>query len=521
MRTIVMLAVLAAWSAPARADDEIARGAVVRIEAKEIYVSLGSNRGVTSGAPLRIKRPIRLRHPITHELVQDWVPVGSASITQAGGEMSRAVLGELALEVKVGDIAEVLIDRPDAPRPVPERGPPPPPVDPATAEVLGEFSAQSGQSIDSRIAGWERYLSQHPGSRFSAGVRRELDELRGLRDQLAPPTAIQGAGQLATVSHDAPATARPGVQIPVVFVLDQPDRVASAYLHYRPAGAPTYRAVLLAREQGIYLRGVVPAEAVVPPGVEYFVEVSAPNGRSGLALGSPQAPIQVEVPAPTLLDKFAAQPGRSSVRMMFDGLDFRSLDNRSGDRTDHLYQATLDFTYWLGGAVESVGVGGGVYAGIGGLRDGVWTPQMAAPESAFHFGYADVEVGGDFVGVHLALGGQLIAGVGRDGFGLGGEGRVRIGQRTGTNLVFRGRTIDQVGYLSEVRFGTRPLAQLGLAVSVGATDQPTEGDTALVLGTELELFAIRNMTILARGSWEGRSVAHAGLGGGGGLAFNW
>jgi hypothetical protein len=323
------------------------------------------------------------------------------------------------------------------------------------------------------------------------------------------------------VAHEAPRTARPGAQIPLVFVLDQPDRVASAYLHYRPAGAPTYRALLLAREHGIYLRGVVPADAVASPGVEYFVEVSAPSGRSGLALGSPQTPIQVEVPAPPLLDRFAAQPGRSSVRMMFDTLDFRTLDARSGDRTDHLYQATLDFTYWLGSAVESVGVGAGVYSGIGGLRDGLWTSTMSAPEAAFHFGYADVEVGGRYEGVHLSAGGQLIAGVGRSGFGMGGELRVRLGDRTGTNLMFLGRTIDQVGFLSEVRFGTRPTRPLGLAVSVGATNQPTRGDTAVVLGTELELYAIRNMTVIARGSWEGRSVAHAGIGGGGGLAFNW
>ncbi|HEY6035010.1 MAG TPA: hypothetical protein VIV58_12140, partial [Kofleriaceae bacterium] len=80
---------------------------------------------------------------------------------------------------------------------------------------------------------------------------------------------------------------------------------------------------------------------------------------------------------------------------------------------------------------------------------------------------------------------------------------------------------DQVGWLSEIRFGTRPTAPLGVGISVGATDQPTGGDTALVLGTELELFAIRNVSITARGSWQGRSVAHAGLGGGGGVTFNW
>jgi len=514
----VILALLVA-TVPAFADDEIARGSVVRVEAKEIYVSLGSSRGVVNGAALRIKRPITLKHPITHAVVHDWLPVGSASITQAGGEMSRAVVGDLVLDIKVGDLAEILIDRPDPVQPVEHVAAVP--VDPATAEVLGVFAAQAGQSLDSRIAGWERYLSSHPQSRFATGVRRELDELRALRDQMQPPSALQGTARVAVVAHDAPASARPYEPLELAFVLDQPDRVASAYLHYRPIGAATYNAMLLRREHDMYLRGVLPAEVMRAPGVEYFVEVSAPNGRTGIALASPQTPIAVEVAAPPLLDKFAAQPGRSSVRMMFDALDFRTFDSRSGDRTDHVERATVDFTYWLGTVIQSVGVGAGVYAGTGGSRNAVWTPDMAAPQDAFHFGYADIELGGHLEHTPASIGGQVIAGVGRQGFGMGGEGRFRIGERFGTNLAFAARSIDQIGWLTEIRFGTRPTAPLGVGISVGATDQPNDGDTALVLGTELELFAIRNVSITARGSWQGRSVAHAGVGGGGGVTFNW
>ncbi|MEO6772746.1 MAG: hypothetical protein ABI467_06950 [Kofleriaceae bacterium] len=515
-RVVLVVLLLAV---PASADDEIVRGSVVRVEAKEIYVSLGADRGVVAGAALRIKRPIHLKHPITHAVVTDWLPVGSASITEAGGEMSRAVVGELVMDIKVGDLAEVLVDRPDPAPPVSRVATPP--VDPATAEVLGEFAAQAGQSLDVRIAAWERYLSSHQSSRFATGVRLELDELRALREQMQPPSALQGAARIAVVAHDAPRRARASEPLALAFVLDHPDRVASAYLHYRPIGAATFHAVLLAREHDLYLRGVIPAEVMRAPGIEYFVEVSAPDGRTGLALASPQAPIAVEVAAPPLLDRFAAQPGRSSVRMMVDALDFRTFDHRTGDRTDHMERATIDFTYWLGTVIQSVGVGAGVYAGTGGLRDAVWTPGMDAPQSAFHFGYADLELGGHLEHTPASIGGQLIAGVGREGFGLGAEGRFRVGDRSSTNLAFVARTIDQVGWLSEVRFGARPTAPLGVGISVGATDQPNEGDTALVLGTELELFAIQNVSITARGSWQGRSVAHAGLGGGAGLAFNW
>src|SRR5262245_21843194 len=170
MRALILLAVLA--PAIAHADDEIVRGSIVKIEAQEIYVNIGVDRGVTGGASVRIKRPITLKHPVTRQTIQDWIPIGSASVTQAGAVMSRAVVGELVDELKVGDIAEVLVDRPDsAPVAAPARpqpqAPGAPPVDPATAEVLGVFAAQAGQPLDARIASWERYLSTRGTSPYA------------------------------------------------------------------------------------------------------------------------------------------------------------------------------------------------------------------------------------------------------------------------------------------------------------------------------------------------------------------
>ncbi len=534
MRTSVVILATLASAGIAVADDEIVRGSIVKIEAQEIYVSIGVDRGVTGGASVRIKRPVSLRHPVTRATVQDWIPIGSANITQAGSMMSRAIIGSLVDAVKVGDAVEVLVDRPDTVRPVDPSpvtvpaGPATPAIDPATAEVLGLFAAQSGQPIDSRISAWERYLSMRAGSPYAAEIRRDLDQLRTLREQMRPPTTAQATQTIVSVGHDAPKRAAAGTQVALVFVLDQPERVASAYLHYRARGSRTYRSVLLVREHDIYLRGALPPDAVNPPGIDYFVEVSTPQGTGGLALGSPREPIAVDVAPPSVLDHFGNKPGRSSVKIAADYLDFASLDTRDGDRTDRLITANVDFTYHLDRYVESIAVGYGVYAGRGGLTNAVWDEAtMQIPRSGFHYGYADVEVGTDNLtgsdrnGVHVAAGGQLIAGVGREGFGLGGEGRVRIGRRDATNLAFIARSISQVGFISDIRFGARPLPGMLIGVSVGATNQPTQGDVGVKLGTELEVIAIRNMSVIVRGSWQGRSTAHGGFGGGGGLGFYW
>lgn len=514
-----------AASRHAHADDEIVRGSIVKIEAQEIYISIGVDKGVTGGSPVRIKRPVSLKHPVTRATVQDWIPIGSANVTQAGSVMSRAVIGTLVDTVKIGDLTEVLVDRPDLRKPVEPvvapAGPQAPPIDPATAEVLGLFAGQSNQPIEARIAAWERYLSMRSTSPFAASIRKDLEELRTLRDQMRPPRTSQSTAPIVSVGHNPPKTAVGGTSVPFVFVLDHPDRVASGYLHYRPRGNRTYRSMLLVREHDIYLRAVLPASAVTPPGIDYFVEVSTPQGTSGTAVGSPIQPVAIDVARPTMLEHFDSAAGRSSVKIAADYLSFSSLDTRDGDRTDQMVTANVDFTYRLRSHVESLGVGYGVYAGSGGYSDRVYTDTMPFDRSGFHYGYADMEVGGDSSGVHVSGGGQFIAGVGKEGFGLGVEGRLRIGHRDGTNLAVIARTVEQVGFLSDIRFGARPLDKMLLGISVGATNQPNRGDVGVKLGTEVEIIAIRNLSLILRASWQGRSTAHGGLGAGGGIGAYW
>ncbi len=527
---ILALAAVIGAVAPgvSRADDEIVKGSVVKVEHQEIYVSLGSKQGVGDGSAIRIKRTIKLRHPVTRAAVEDWVPVGSATVTQAGAGLSRAVIGELVDVIKVGDRVEALIDRPDRPLPVappvpapPEPMPAGPPIDRDAVEILGIFAAQTGATLDARIAGWERYLSTHGESEYSEAIRRDLDTLRGLREQQRPEIAGASNEDIGRVRHSARSSAYAGAPLPLVFVLDEPERVASAFLHYRPRDARTYRRLLLVREHEIYLRGIIPGEAITTPGFDYFVEVSTPAGRSGLAIGSPTKPIRIDVARPTLIDQFGAAPGKSSVKLALDYLDFATFDGRSGDHTDRMITGNVDFTYRLASVVQSIGVGYGVYSGSGGYADATWDAGNPFPSSGFHFGYADLELGGRAERIPLSFGGKVIAGVGKEGFGMGVEGRFRIGGRDTTNLLIAARTVEQVGALTDIRFGTRPARNLLLGISVGATNQPNQGDIGVKLGTELEWIGFHNVSVILRGSWQGRSISHGGLGAGGGLGVYW
>ncbi|MBK7536261.1 MAG: hypothetical protein IPI49_13000 [Myxococcales bacterium] len=527
---LLVISVLA--STRASAETKIARGAVVKLEQQELYVTLGTAQGVTSGAPLRIKRPLRLRHPVSRAMIEDWVPVGSATVTQAGASLSRAVVGELIAAIKLGDLVEVLVEV-EAAEPAPG-GPSEPrpakpdpevvaavPVDPATLEVLQVFRGQVGQPLEARIAGWEQFLSTRASSPYAAQLRVELDALRRLRDELSSDPEARSADVLTPVRHNARKRAEAGAPLALVFVLEQPAHVASAFLHYRARGARTFHSVLLTREYDRYLRGQIPGDVVAPPGVDYFVEVSAPSGRSGLAVGSPTEPIEVDVPSPPLTNRFGATAGRSSVKLSAEYLDFATFDRRKGDRTDHLFGATIDFVYRLPGFVEALGVGYGALSATGGYSNEFWDAGLPAPRTGFRYGYAEIEAGSSRPGQAVGVAARMIAGVGREGFGLGFEARVRVGPRDGTQLLLVARTLEEIGFFSDIRFATALPRDLRLGLSVGATDQPLQSDTAVKLGTELTWSGLSRLALSLRVSWQGREINHGGLGGGGSLGVSW
>ncbi len=512
--TVLLLA------SPAAADD-IVKGSIVKVEHEEIYVNIGAKQGVGDGAALRIKRPINLRHPVSRAPIADWIPIASATITQSGTGLSRAVIGQMIDRVKIGDVVEALVtaDAPapvESPKPRPNE-PPPIPVDPQTQTVLAAFAQQSGLSLEARIATWERYLSTNRTSPFAAAIQQDVEQLHALREQMKSPDplATEIVDQLA---HDAPTRADAGAPIPLVFVVDVPERIASAYLHYRTRGSRTFSRTLLVRENEIYFRGAIPAVAVKTPGVDYFVEISSPNGASGLAFRTPSDPLKISVRPPAIVDRFEETRGRSSVMLLGEYLDFATFDKREGDRRDKMYNASVDIGYRLDSIVRRVGVGYGSMGGQGGFRNFAYDPAGSPfPESGYNYGYADVEVGF----TKYTLGGKLYAGVGKTGFGMGVEGRGRIGPWDGTNLTVTGKNIPDVGWYTDVRFGTRPVDDLLLGIVVGATDWPNEGHIGAKLATEFQWIGNEHVTLLVRGSWQGRSSIHGGIGGGGALGFSW
>jgi hypothetical protein len=326
--------------------------------------------------------------------------------------------------------------------------------------------------------------------------------------------------RLFPATHESPTAAASGADLPLVFVLLDDKSVASAWLHYRVIGEPTYKRVPLAREHDIYLRGAVPAAALRGPGVEYFVEGSTSLGASGPLVATADSPLQVSVEKPPLVRLFEDPRERTRLTLSTLYLDFANLDRRDGDRTDRAVLAELDVRYSLPSLVRAISAGYGTFVGRGGSRDQVWDETSPAPTVGLHYGYADIEIGVDKP-FPISAAARLIAGVGREGFGMGAEGRLRLGNANGTNLAASVRNVAEIGFLTDLRLEARVRPVLPIGVAVGVMDQPGARDLGVRLGVDVGYAGLRHFVPVLRVSWQGRSTQHAGIGGGLAMEMRW
>lgn len=114
--------------------------------------------------------------------------------------------------------------------------------------------------------------------------------------QTQPPAAV-------TVRHRSPAQADRGTAVPLEATVDDPDaRVHSLVFAYHQGASETEeREVFLRIEavrDGNTFRATLPAEAIAPPLVEYYLEALDANGLPVAGRGDVAAPLRIAVEAP-------------------------------------------------------------------------------------------------------------------------------------------------------------------------------------------------------------------------------
>ncbi|HEY6561352.1 MAG TPA: hypothetical protein VI072_28965 [Polyangiaceae bacterium] len=508
---------------------------MVRVDGDDVIVDVAGKLGAAEGDRLELWRPLRLKHPVTGRMVVDRFSIGRLVLKEVRSELSLAHAdGELEQPPLPGDV--VVLGAKSAPEKASAPGESPPAasratrprVDDASRGVMQLFERLSGADLATRVRAYEGYVRDFPDSRYAPTLHEEAMALRRLLE-------IHRAAPRPVVVHfKAPDSAVEG--LPLSLVIETRGEVTGALLHTRRPGDVAYRTTPLASRGPDYFGVTLPAERMQHPELEYFVEIVDGQGAavSGLADAKQPGKIPVErVPRPKPPLGHA-----STVSVTTDYADWNRLRGN-----DVVWQTEGYFGLRFSDVGLRAGrTGFGVYRGVGGSLDELDREGKSARRVGLTYGYLEGELG-------FTPSASLIARgvIGLDDLGVAGGAQlhVRVGSDRATNLVLGGEILDGIGARLITQLELRSFERWPILFRTEVTNQPAGSRTdesdvrpdephAGIENTSLrrgevgaraiaqlgyELFP--ELTVAARGSYQGRTINHAGPGFGGAVTYSW
>jgi len=143
-----------------------------------------------------------------------------------------------------------------------------------------------------------------PGADVAPQTRTFLDGVKQAWEAEGRPGFQTQPPAPVTVRHRSPAQADRGTEVALEATVDDPDnRVRSLIFAYHQGASQAedrevFQRIEAARE-GSTFRATLPAEAVAPPLVEYYLEALDANGLPVAGRGDVAAPLRIAVAAPS------------------------------------------------------------------------------------------------------------------------------------------------------------------------------------------------------------------------------
>jgi hypothetical protein len=544
MGTVTVFAAGARAQTAADAPAPVHEGRVLSIEGDDVIVDLAKNSEVSEGDVLELFRPVTLIHPVTRVRIVDRYRIGALRLTQVRTRIALSRPTEpLTREPAVGDIVvkgrsreeDALAasrdrnERPHTPLVPPgERRKPETAVEktaggaePEARDVSALFESLRGANLNARVSAYEAYATTHPASPYATTLLEESAALRELidsrrRDKKDAPEALHFRAPEGTTDH-----------APLNFGIELGGVVRGAVLSARNAGEVAYRTTPMAAAGGGYFVATLPANRIVGPDIEYFIEATRADGTAVVVAGSPDSPLRTpvdEVPHVT-----PPLHHDSSVTLWTDYADYNRL--RGNDR---VWQTEGTFAMRFSDVgVRALRTGFGVYRGVGGSITDLDRLNLGARNVGFTYGYVEGEFG---LKANLSMIGRLVIGLGEDGTAGGGQLHLRIGSDRATNLSFGGEIIGGVGLRGITELQLNPLGRFPVLVRSEVTNQPAgvsgtnSASTTLSSGvSDVGVRAIvqvgyrpfESLLVGVRGSYQGRTINHSGPGVGAVMEYRW
>jgi hypothetical protein len=512
---------------PPVAPAEIA-GTVVGLDADDLLVDLGTADGLADGAVVEIWRPIKIKHPVSGKTISDRFRIGALEIVQARRNLSLASpSGALSRKPERGDVILVSPTAPAAPAatPVEQAAPapaaPPSPEEAEAREIAAMIEALKGADLSSRIRRYEEVARAHPQGKYTRTLLEEAAALRELFKQSPRQDRAEAAPEIASFTPPADALAGAPLRIGVEIR----GAVAGAVLHARDRGAPSYRSFPMTPDGKGYWGATLPAERVNAPSLEYFIEAVAPSGAGTPIAGHADAPDDVDVhPVPK------PRPPSSAGMTASLATDYADYNRFRGN--DRAWQTEGYFGMRFGDTgIRALRTGFGVFRGVGGSVNELDVERLAGRSVGLTYGYLETEVGAH---KSFSILGRLAVGLLDQGISGGGQLLFRIGNDRRTNLLLGGEVLGGVGLRSIVELNLLVFPRFPILLRNEVTNQPAgssgSADAATASGTsqvgargiaQLGWKVTPALTVAVRGSFQGRTITHAGPGLGAGVSYEW
>lgn len=289
---------------------------------------------------------------------------------------------------------------------------------------------------------------------------------------LAPALAPVVVAEAAPVRHVPPAEVTAGS--PLELVADAPPATPKLVLHYRNIGMGAFATIELVRRDDARWVAVVPADAVVVPGIEYYLDAGGE-----IVFASPQWPHTIPVHASAgderrARDLARVEGGRYRVHGAAEYVDFGTRTLDSVRLIDRYYRFDADLSYrLLAYPLEELRFGYTHLLGDTETSDTTMCTGGAVrctAEAGYKVGFW-VELGlGVIEGVRID--GRILVMATQSGFKIGGRVEGRLGIFDASHVAVGVESMADVGTNGYFRLGWGTVPGLPMAATVEVSNMP-------------------------------------------------
>ena len=545
-------------------------GHVVAFELGDVVVDIAGDRGAVTGAVLELWRPLTLKHPVTGQMVSDRFLIGRLRLTQVRGALALAhAEGKLVQPAQPGDIvvlrrppaasAKPVISKPSAPEPArkPVDAAPAPAVTPSpfgvtppdavkpaatppvvtatvaealpndtdTAEVSALFEHLRGAGVAARVLAYEGYVKRHPRGKYAVVLYEEAAQLRRLVAFDNGGTSPQAS---ALRNFQPPREARS--HTPLRIALEMTNGPVGAVIHSRNSGEVAYRTTPMTRVGEGYFSATIEAERLHSPKLEYFIEGVDAEGKAMEVVGNAMEPQSVSVADVPMPKPPARYPATVTV-----STDYADWNNFKGNDVVWQTEGSVGMRFQDVG-LRAARTGFGVYRGTGGSLAELDEQKLSGRRVGLTYGYLEGEFG---LSYFTSIIGRVVIGLEDDGVNGGAQALLRIGNDRDTNLTIGGEVLGGIGLrgITELQLATFPRVPILFRTEV--TNQPAGVGTGVTSIGPAKTVAVEqgevgaraiaqvgyrflpDLVVAVRGSYQGRTINHAGPGFGGAVSYQW